>query len=318
MKKFLLSLVLLAVLCVPASGGEVRLGIMGFTSKVPEVPDERAAAISDYFLRTLVKAHGIRLVERERIELLGGELKAGTSGMIDSGTAAEIGKLAGCTHMLLGALTNLTNITTRKGFAGVYFRDKKRIRATLDVRIVKVETGDIIFAEGGTAEVSRVDEGYSVFNIEKKNSGFDGLEGSAIAEAVVDVTPAIVSALNGTIPNLAVQARIKARHKYENSSTDPAKVIESYGLEDEEAEKLTARHKKIRNYNANATKSEEFAKLYRENNIDYLAAYSAALAEFNMYHGGAAVRWCDRALETNPRYYPAKSLRKQAAGIIKR
>mgnify|MGYP002854823197 CR=1 FL=1 len=332
MKKFLLFpfiVLLLVLLCVCAEASEVRLGVMSFTSKVPDVPDETAAAISDYFLRTLIKAGGLRLVERERLDIIGNEIKAGVSGIIDSETAVQVGKLAGCTHMLLGALTNLSNTKTSKGFAGVYSKDKKKVSATIDVRIVKVETGDVIFADSVWAEVEQEDESYKIFNVTKNKTGIDGLESTAIAKAVERITPAVAERLRGRRKPKAQQvantdtkpksASFSSRNRadYENSSTDPVKVVNSYGLNKDDTNRLIARHKDALNMKSNSAKVQEYANMFSANTTDYLAAYYAALAEYNMNHGSASLAWCNRALKVNPRYYPANALRKKAEGLMK-
>ncbi len=330
MKRLLLFsfiVLMLAVSCACAHAGEVRLGVMSFTSKVPDVPDETAAAISDYFLRTLIKAGGLRLVERERLDIIGHEIQSGVSGIIDSGTAVQVGKLAGCTHMLLGALTNLSNTKTTKGFAGVYSKDKKRVRAVIDVRIVTVETGDVIFADTAWAEAEQEDESYKIFNVTKNKTGIDGLESTAVAKAVEKITPSVAEALRGkrrpkgqqNTKNNVKSASFSAKNRanYENNSTDPAKVVKSYGLNPKDTNRLIAQHKETMNMTSNAAKVQEYSRMFTANGKDYLAAYYAADAEFKMNHGGASLAWCDRALKVNPRYYPANALRKKAEGLMK-
>ena len=63
-------------------------------------------------------------------------------------------------------------------------------------------------------------------------------------------------------------------------------------------------------------RGEKYRKIFSEYSNDYLAAYYVAAAEFEMDHGYGACEWCDKALAINPRYAPAKHLRKRAEGLL--
>lgn len=357
---------------VSVNAEEIRLGVMTFTSKVPNVSNAMTAPISDYFFKTLLKAGGIRLVERERLEMLGEEMRTGMYGLIDSGTAAKVGKLAGCNYMLLGALTNLQRAKKGSSFGKLFSQNKEKVRAVLDVRIVKVDTGDIIFAEDAAAEVEKEDKSFS-FIVEQKESGFDGLEASAISQAVNKITPSIMQALRGNdnysdystssfvqsspspapvnaqrsrpapvqTQNPAPAANTEIREapartpapapapaignislsrkksNFENRSKDPAKVIKSYGLSDSDTNRLIERHKDALKLRSKENRAETYAAMFEEYPVDFLAAYYAGLAEFDMDHGSRAVGWCEKSLSVNPRYYPAKELKKRAEGLLK-
>ena len=186
------------------SGERVRLGIMKFTSKTYGVPDSMAAGISDFFARMLFKADDIMLVERERLDDIASELRLGMSGLVDPKTAAKIGKLAGADYMLLGAITNLgygSSGASLPGF-GVPFLggvgvNTQKVRADLDVRVVKVETGEIVHAEAASGEASKSDTGLSAYGVSLRNSEFGGIEGTAILHATAKLAPGIQKALTG-------------------------------------------------------------------------------------------------------------------------
>ena len=182
------ALALLAVMIFPAmsaaldSGGleRVRLGIMRFDSKTYDVPDRMAASITDIFGRFLFKSKGIMLVERERLDDVMKELKLGMSGLVDEDTAAEIGRLAGCDYMLMGSITNLARASS--GVAVPLFvvpvsvgTANQKVKATLDVRLVKVETGEIVFAETADGTASKSDTALSAYGVGVSNSEFGGL-----------------------------------------------------------------------------------------------------------------------------------------------
>ena len=201
---------LLAVMIFPAmsaaldSGGldRVRLGIMRFDSKTYDVPDRLASSITDIFGRFLFKSKGIMLVERERLDDVMKELKLGMSGLVDEDTAAEIGRLAGCDYMLMGSITNLARAAS--GVAVPLFvvpvsvgTANQKVKATLDVRLVKVETGEIVFAETADGTASKSDTALSAYGVGVSNSEFGGIEGTAIAKATMALAPKIEKELTG-------------------------------------------------------------------------------------------------------------------------
>ena len=109
--------------------------------------------------------------------------------------------------------------------------------------------------------------------------------------------------------------KAKAKNNYENKSTDFEKVINSYGIEEGMTRALILRHRDANKKNGNKAKLDAYSEIFNLYNGDYLAAYNAALAEFDMGHGSRARDWCQKALDINPRYLPALQLMKRAKGL---
>ena len=182
--------------------GRARLGIMRFDSKTYDVPDKLAASISDIFGRFLYKSKGLMRVERERLDDVANELKLGMYALLDDETAAKIGKLAGCEYILMGSITELARAAS--GAAVPIFglpisvgTAKQKVKATLDVRVVKVETGEVVFAEAAEALAEKSDTGLTAYGFGVENSGFGGIEGTAITKAAMDLAPKIEKELTG-------------------------------------------------------------------------------------------------------------------------
>ena len=209
-KKFA-ALIVIALLAIPACSfaadelglERVRLGIKKFDSKTYDVPDRMAAAITDIFGRVLFKSKGIMLVEREKLDEVMKELRLGMSGLVDEDTAAEIGKLAGCDYMLMGSITNLARASS--GVAVPLFvvpvsvgSRNQKVKATLDIRLVKVDTGEIVFAETADGNASKSDTALSAYGVGVENSEFGGIEGTAVANAVMSLAPKVEKELTGT------------------------------------------------------------------------------------------------------------------------
>ncbi|MBR1485985.1 MAG: hypothetical protein IJ597_01845, partial [Synergistaceae bacterium] len=180
----------------------VRLGIMNFTSKTYGVPDSMAAGISDFFARLLFKADDIMLVERERIEDIARELRLGMSGLVDPKTAAQVGKLVGAEYMLLGSITNLGHAQSGGAIPilgwGAISTNQEKVKADLDVRVVKVETGEIVCAESASGTASKSSTGLATSWFGIHDSGFSGIEGDAIFNATAQLAPKIQKALTGS------------------------------------------------------------------------------------------------------------------------
>jgi TolB-like protein len=71
----------------------------------------------------------LRVVERQRLKALMQEQDLGTSGRVDQGTAAQLGKLVGARYMVLGGFVD-------------FYGDLR-----IDARVVNVETGEIVKSE---------------------------------------------------------------------------------------------------------------------------------------------------------------------------
>ena len=182
------------------SNERVRLGIMKFTSKTYGVPDSMAAGISDFFARLLFKADDIMLVERERLDDIARELRLGMSGLVDPKSAAEIGKLAGAEYMLLGSITNLGHAHSG-GYVPLPWvslsTNEEKVKADLDIRVVKVETGEIVCAESASGVASKSSTGLATQWFGVHDTGFSGIEGDAIFNATAQLAPKIQKALTG-------------------------------------------------------------------------------------------------------------------------
>jgi len=106
----------------------------------------------------------LRMVERERLEEIRGELAFQQSGEVDTGTVLKVGKLLGVKYMVTGKVTRfaykesgisggwglgaIVGKVTGSGLAGAVAGDMKLKKASftgrLDLRLIEVETGEIL------------------------------------------------------------------------------------------------------------------------------------------------------------------------------
>lgn len=115
-----------------ASGGAtgpektVRLAILYFdnTSKSDEL-DPLRKGLADMLIADLASAAGVKVIEREKLEALKGELALQQTTAIDATTAQKLGKLLGVEYLVFGSYLDLMG------------------SLRLDARVVRVETGAI-------------------------------------------------------------------------------------------------------------------------------------------------------------------------------
>ncbi|MBU0929393.1 MAG: CsgG/HfaB family protein [Spirochaetes bacterium] len=99
---------------------EVRSSVQGYEALASDVP----AALTEAFLRGGV----VRPLERAALEKVVSELELSLGGLVDPGTAAKVGKLAGARFVLLGQASVVGG------------------QVRLSCRVVDVETAEIVYA----------------------------------------------------------------------------------------------------------------------------------------------------------------------------
>ena len=182
--------ILCMILCFTASGayaavtdGPVRLGVMKFLTRTEGVSETQAAAVGDVFARMLTSSKTITVIERDQLENIAGEIARGQSGMITDETAVQIGKIAGCNYMLIGAVTRYEHSSSTTDLFIFGWR-KYYALATIDVRIVDVETTKVVLSlsESGTTTQKGTTLNFYGMN-DQKNMDFKGMEAGAVADA---------------------------------------------------------------------------------------------------------------------------------------
>lgn len=97
------------------------------------------------------------------------------------------------------------------------------------------------------------------------------------------------------------------RRKFENKSTDPTKVIATYGLPSGETAAVKAAHTNAKKLGDKSKRAyDKYVELANSNEVDYLAAYRAGVIAQNLGRKDEAAEWYAKALEINPDYEPAQ------------
>jgi curli biogenesis system outer membrane secretion channel CsgG len=140
-----------------AAEGKPRLAVLEFGHKALNSQWwGSGGAAQDMFITSLVKSGKFTVVDRERLAALMQEKNLSLSGDVSAATAVQAGKLLGVEYMLVGDVTEFGEQENKAQVGwgiGVDVRKKKFI-AALDVRLLSVTTGEILWAETGRKEES--------------------------------------------------------------------------------------------------------------------------------------------------------------------
>ncbi len=129
-----------------------RVAVMDFGNKAIMSQGLRQHDITmatEYAIYQLSACGWFDLIDYEQLNSIAQMHKINMSGLIDQGTAVQMGKIAGAQFMVIG---NVTGLTTKENIAGIHAYNAKAgnaqhvVSANVTVRIVDIETGRIVAA----------------------------------------------------------------------------------------------------------------------------------------------------------------------------
>lgn len=153
MKKIVSSFALLALLCGSASVWAARVAVVDFDNKTPHGDWRIGQGAADMLSTQLVKKTKFQIYERDKLASILQEQDFGTSGRIDPSSAPQLGKILGVQYIVTGAVTEYGD-SSQGGYGKGVGLGKKGYHAAVDIRIVNVETGEIVFADTGEGDES--------------------------------------------------------------------------------------------------------------------------------------------------------------------
>jgi len=179
--------------------------------------------ISDMLVTQLVKDGTYSVVERNRLDAVLSEQKLGLSGVVDPALAAQIGRVLGVSHVIVGSITQFS-IDTRTidtggagrmlGLGGDVGISTTTAQVFIDARMIDTTTAEIVaVAEGRGEEVKRgmriSAANYKGFgHIAFGGSGFqETILGKATRQAVEQVAKTLVEA-SKKAPEAVIRAKV--------------------------------------------------------------------------------------------------------------
>lgn len=125
--------------------------VVGVASFADESNKNLGGKATDAVVNTFVELKYFRVVERNRMDQLMNEVAHQQTGFVDASTAGEIGRQLGAQAMVLGSVgaagyhVEQNQWTDDDGKVHINYTAKASI--SLNIRIVEVETSEIVFAE---------------------------------------------------------------------------------------------------------------------------------------------------------------------------
>ncbi|MBD3270940.1 MAG: hypothetical protein GF384_00195 [Elusimicrobia bacterium] len=174
------------------TGPKRRVAVIDFQNKTA-YGQRLGDVATDILITELGKSKKFILVERDKMNRLLEEQKLGMSGVIDPSTAARAGKLLGVNAIVTGSVSQFG--TKTEGSDYLITKTKRQIvEAVVDIRVVDVETGQILYTDSGKGIVKRSTGKFLGMGTK---AGYDEtLEGEALRNAIVKFTQNIIYQIN--------------------------------------------------------------------------------------------------------------------------
>ncbi|MCS7232709.1 MAG: tetratricopeptide repeat protein [Synergistetes bacterium] len=205
MKKFgLWVIIIFSVLCCLVSvafgaSDKMRIAVVDFSNNVtgPESSQVEAVrrAITDMFITELWKTQMFSIVERSRLEAIAREHKLAQAGLVDASTAAQLGKLLGVEAIITGSITQFT--LKKKGgiipipqLGGIAVGESEA-NVTLDIRMISVETGEILLVAKETGQATRSAGGIAFGGLLYGQSEEEGILAAATRQCIEKIVKKI-------------------------------------------------------------------------------------------------------------------------------
>jgi len=188
----------------PLTGLKKRVAVFNFENKSDYGRGNVGEGMADMLTTELVKSGSYRVIERAELQSVMQELKLGLTGMVTSNTAAQVGKQLGVELAVFGSVTEFGQKEESKGIGfgkRKFGANQIKARVAIDVRIVNVETGEILAADNVAKEESQT--GISVkipdFNFQNQAEFDKTLVGKATRACVQEIVGKI-DAQMGRVP----------------------------------------------------------------------------------------------------------------------
>jgi len=175
------------------TGPKRRIGVVDFENKTTYGQARLGTAASDILITELVKSEKFIVVERDKINKILDEQKLQQTGIIDSATAVQVGKILGLNAIVTGSVSQFGVKTG--GSEYILAQSKQQVaECTVDIRVVDVETGQILYADSGKGVAKRATG--SVLGLGTRSGYDETLEGEALRAAIVKFVDNIISQVN--------------------------------------------------------------------------------------------------------------------------
>lgn len=173
-------------------GPKKRIGVVAFENKT-KYGERLGGAAADILITELARTGRFIVVERGRLDKIMTEEELGMTGIADPKTATRLGKILGLNAIIIGAISQFGV----KTFGSDYLVTQSKTQiaeATVDIRLVDTDTGQVLYADSGEGIAKRtVGE---VLGLGTKAGYDETLEGNALRSAITGFVDKIISQMD--------------------------------------------------------------------------------------------------------------------------
>lgn len=168
-----------------------KVAVVDFEDKSGYGQGRIGRAASDVLTRFLFDSQQFRVIERQQVVKLLEEQRFQQSGAVNPQTALQAGKLLGVDFIVTGAVTNF-GIRTEGTEAVVYQQREQVAESQVDVRLIHVETGEIVYMGEGRGSAKREVRGS--FGIGGRMSYDETLAGDSLRASIAKFVDNLIDA----------------------------------------------------------------------------------------------------------------------------
>ena len=129
-------------------GPKLRVAVVKFTDKSAYGKGRLGGAAQDILTTELARSDKFIMITRQDLDLLQDEQDLARSGLVKAGTGAKSGEILGVNAIITGVVSQFGVKQTSANYL-LGASKTQTAEATVDVRLVDANTGQIIFAESG-------------------------------------------------------------------------------------------------------------------------------------------------------------------------
>lgn len=198
---------------VEHKGPKLRVGVVNFQNNSPRKIAGIEDAATNILTTMLHETGNFIVVPQQDMESILGQQKLGASGVINSSTATEMGKVLGLNAILTGSITSYAELV--EGSNAFISQSKTQVaKVGVDYRIVDTTTGVQLFASHGNGEFRKTSGGLLGFG--SKSSYDTSLKDGALRDALGKAMNNISEQLTGSLWSGRI-AQIKGNFLYINA-----------------------------------------------------------------------------------------------------
>lgn len=177
-------------------GPKLRVGVVNFQNNTPRKIRGIESAATNILTTMLQETGNFIVIPQQDMQSILNQQKMGASGVINSATAAQMGKVLGLNAILTGAITSYAELV--EGSNTFLAQSKTQVaKVGVDYRIVDTTTGVQLFASHGNGEFRKKTGGILGFG--SKSSRDTSLKDGALRDALGKAMNKIMSQLTSDL-----------------------------------------------------------------------------------------------------------------------